>query len=329
MNHHRLKAALETGTRALLSRYVLVPAAMLLAPLHADELPDGVRRISPSELRVERERIGESIAKRPVPQGIVDVNPPWLHVELPLPDRPKSARIRQEWQRRFFFKLSQDPQLKKDVIESGPKRWSFFSPLRTLGKGTWFWTYGVAPAESPDSPVWHDKVFSFVINGSEFVPPIPPTAEEVIAVLKTRKTGPIAICSSDDIGHMLPEKLWPELSRNILADANKALKDGERPVNIEFSDKDYPAYLGKNPKVNYFMVKLRAMFGVEERRRGTACGLAVARLFAHRRRSLQETWSPAGHRAGEPAADPEVFDSGKGGAAHRRLLLQYRASPDA
>lgn len=252
--------------RSCSRRALLFPVALVLATLHAEDLPDGVRRVSPSELRIERERIGESIAKRPVPQGIVDVNPPWLHVEVPLPDRPKSVRARQEWQRRFYFKLSQDPQLKKDVIESGPKRWSFFSPFRTLAKGTWFWTYGVAPAESPDRPVWHDKVFSFVINGSEFAPPIPPTADEVLAVLEKRNTGPVAICFSDDIGHMLPDNVWPELSRNILADASKALKDGERPVNIEFSDKDYPAYLGKNPKVNYFMVKLRAMFGVEERR---------------------------------------------------------------
>ena len=69
-----------------------------------------------------------------MPQGVVDVNPPWLHVEVPLPDRPKATRTRQEWHRRFFFKLSQDPQLKKDVIESGPKRWSFFSPFSPFPK---------------------------------------------------------------------------------------------------------------------------------------------------------------------------------------------------
>ncbi len=251
-------------TTSPLARCLL--AALLLAPLHAANLPDGVRRVSPSEFRIERDRIGESVAARPVPQGVVDVNPPWLHVEVPLPDGPKAARTRQEWNRRFYFKLSQDPQMKKDVIESGPKRWSFFSPFRMLGKGTWFWTYGVASAESPDTPVWHDKIFSFVINGSEFAPPIPPTADDVLAILKKRTAGPVAICSSEDIGNMLPDKTWPELAQKMLADARKALKDGERPVNINMSDKDYPAYMGKNPKENYFMVKLRGLFGVEERR---------------------------------------------------------------
>lgn len=244
-------------------------AALLLAPwatLLAEDLPDGVRRNRPSELRIERAQIGESVVKRPMPQRSVDVNPPWLHVEVPLPDRPKSVRTREEWSRRFFFRLSQDPQLKRDVIESGPKRWSFFSPFRTLAKGTWFWTYGVAPAEAPDTPVWHNEVFSFVINGGEFAPPIPPTADEALAALKRRSAGPVAICLSDDTGHMLPDKVWPELSRKILADARNALKDGGRPVEINISDRDYPAHLGKSPKENYFMVKLRAMFTVEERR---------------------------------------------------------------
>ncbi len=244
-------------------------AALLLAPLavlNADDLPDGVRRVSPSELRIDRDYIGEPGLARPVPQGVVDVNPPWLHVQVPLPDGTKHTRTGQQWNRRFYFKLSQDPQLKKDVIESGPKRWSFFSPFRTLTKGTWFWTYGVAPAESPGTPVWHNEVLSFVINGSEFAPPTPPTADDVLAILKKRNTGPIAICSNGDIGHMLPDKVWPELAQKLLSDARKALKDGGRPVQIDFSDKDYPAYMGKNPKENYFMVKLRALFAVEERR---------------------------------------------------------------
>ena len=109
-------------------------------------------------------------------------------------------------------------------------------------------------------------MFSFVINGNEFAPPVPPTAEDVLAAIKKRDTGPVAICTKEDIGHMLPDKIWPELSQKILADARKALKDGERPVNIDISDQDYPAFMGKNPKENYFMVKLRGMFGIEERR---------------------------------------------------------------
>ncbi len=230
-----------------------------------EHLPDGVRRVSPSELRIERDYIAEPGLARPVPQGLVDANPPWLHVQVPLPEGKKAVRAQQQWNRRFYFKLAQDPQLKA-AIESGPKRWSFWSPFRTLATGTWYWTYGVAPAESPDKPVWNKDVFSFVIRGGEFAPAIPPTADEALAAIKQHKTGPVAICSSEDIGHMLPDKTWPELAEQLKANAQKALKNGERPVQIEISDKDYPAYMGKDPKVNYFMVKMRALFTVEERR---------------------------------------------------------------
>lgn len=229
------------------------------------DLPSGVRRLSPSELRIERDYIGEPGLARPVPQGSVDVNPPWLHVQVPLPQGKQAART-QQWNRRFYFKLSQDPKLKDAVIESGPKRWSFWSPYRTLGTGTWYWTYGVAPAESIDKPVWNSKVFSFVINGDEFAPAIAPTADEALAAIKKHASGPVAICTGDDIGHMLPEKTWPELAEQLKSAAQKALKNGARPVQIEISDKDYPAYMGKNPKEVYFTLKLRSLFTAEERR---------------------------------------------------------------
>ena len=132
----------------LLTTLLMVP----LTQVAAGKLPDGVRRVGPSELRIEREYIGEPGLARPVPQGQVDVNPPWLHVQVPLPPGKQAART-QQWKRRFYFRLSQDRELKHDVIESGPKRWSFFNPYRTLAKGTWYWTYGVAAAESPDTPV--------------------------------------------------------------------------------------------------------------------------------------------------------------------------------
>ena len=113
---------------------LIVLTALLLAPMTqvtAEKLPDGVRRVSPSELSIEREYIGDPGLAWPVPQGLVDVNPPWLHVQVPLPQGKQAARTEQ-WNRRFYFKLSQDPELKREVIESGPKRWSFFSPYRTL-----------------------------------------------------------------------------------------------------------------------------------------------------------------------------------------------------
>ena len=242
--------------------------ALLLAPMTqvaAEKLPDGVWRVGPSELRIEREYIGEPGLARPVPQGLVDVNPPWLHVQVPLPPGKQAAR-EQQWNRRFYFKLSQDPELKREVIESGPKRWSFFSPYRTLAKGTWYWTYGVAAAESPAKPVWQTEVFFFVVDDRAFAPATPPTPEQALAALRKHKSGPVAICTSEDIGNMMPERTWPELAARMRQDAEKALRDGERPVSIELTEKDIPARLGKNPKESFFMVKLRALFTAEERR---------------------------------------------------------------
>ena len=156
--------------------------------------------------------------------------------------------------------------MKRDVIESGPKRWSFFNPYRTLARGTWYWTYGVAAAESPDKPVWQKEVFSFVVDDRAFAPAIPPTPEQALAAIRKRKSGPVAICTSEDIGHMLPERTWPELAARMRQDAEKALRDGERPVSIELTQKDIPGRLGKNPKESFFMVKLRTLFTAEERR---------------------------------------------------------------
>ena len=111
--------------------------------------------------------------------GFMSMFPSWTGAENT--NRERKAKIAtQKWNRRFYFKLSQDPELKKDVIESGPKRWSFFNPFRRLASGRWYWTYGLAPAESPDKPVWHNEVFSFVITGSEFAPTIPPTADDLL-----------------------------------------------------------------------------------------------------------------------------------------------------
>lgn len=246
----------------------LLCAASMLAAARAsgdEKLPDGVRRISPSELRIEREYIADPGLPRPVPQGIVDANPPWMHVQVPLPAGKAAAR-RERWNRRFFFKLSQDPNLKTGVIESGPRRWSFFNPYQPLARGAWYWTYGVASAEKPDAPVWAGETFSFEISDRAFTPPVPPTADEALAALKKRRTGPVAICRSEDIGRLLPDQIWPELAAELRRDAAKALVDGERPVKIEISDKDYPAHLGASPKEAYFLIKMRAMFTAEERR---------------------------------------------------------------
>jgi Domain of unknown function (DUF4962)/Heparinase II/III-like protein len=244
----------------------LALAMMMGLPCEAQEsLPDGVHRAGPAELKIERKTIGESAASKPMPQGTVDANPPWLHVQVALPAAKKEAKA-QQWQRRFYFKLSQDPELKRNVIESGPKRWSFYNPYRTLERGTWYWTYGVAPAETPEAPAWHKEVFSFLVDDQAFAPAIPPTPEQALAAIRKHQSGPVAICLNEDIGRMLPEKTWPEAAVRLRKQADQALRDGERPVRVELSEKDIPAHLGKAPKESFFMVKLRSLFTAEERR---------------------------------------------------------------
>ena len=235
--------------------------------------PDGVRRVGPAELRIQRATILPGMLDRPIPQGTVDVNPPWLHVYVPLVDGTentnqarKAKRATQKWQRRFYFKLSQDPALKTGVIESGPKRWSFFNPFQRLAAGKWYWTYGLAPAESPNKPVWHNETFSFGISGREFAPAIPPTADALLAAIKKRRAGPVTVCTSEDIGHLLPTREWPELATQMRENCAEALADGDAPVKVDIDDKDHPAYMKSGPKAVYFIVKMRALFGVQERR---------------------------------------------------------------
>lgn len=228
-------------------------------------LSEGVRRMSPSELRIERETVAEPVLARPAPQGPVDVNPPWLHVRVPLPDT-KSAQRAQKWNRRFYFKLSRDPLLKTDVLESGPKRWSFYNPFQKLAAGDWYWTYAVAPAETPDRPAWTNAVYAFRVSDDAFSPGVPPTADAALEAIRKRKDGPVAVCLREDIGRMMPDETWPELAQLIRKDLAKALEDGDRPVRIEISDQDYPAYMGKNPKEVYFTLKMRSLFTAEERR---------------------------------------------------------------
>lgn len=262
---HKTSNDWKPALAALSAHLFAVVLALAATFAHGEALPEGVRRVSPSELRIERDYIGEPGLARPVPQRPVDANPPWLHVQVPLPEGKQAAR-EQKWNRRFHFKLARDPELKSSVIESGPKRWSFFSPYRVLETGAWYWTYGVAPAGSPDRPVWTNPVYAFTVDAQVFTPAVPPTPAVALAALQQRGPGPVAICTREDIGHMMPDATWPELAAAVRKDLDKALKDGERPVRIELSDRDYPAYMGKNPKEVYFTLKLRSLFTVEERR---------------------------------------------------------------
>lgn len=195
----------------------------------AEKLPEGVIRVSPSELKIDRPSITPGWIPKPLPQGEVDLNPPWLHVSVPVldgneatnPER-KAKREAQKWKRRYYFKLSQDPTFTKGVLQSEPKRWSFFNPYRKLPVGTWYWTYGVARAETPDKPVWSKETYSFIITGREYSPEIPPSPEQFLAAIKKRTTGPITTCFQEDIGNLLPTQTDPELAKQMLADCEKA-----------------------------------------------------------------------------------------------------------
>lgn len=207
--------------------------SVLAVPADASggSLPEGVKRVSAAELKIEREYITAGSLNRPVPQGSVDVNPPWLHVAVQLltgdektSQEKKKRKAAQKWNRRFYFRLSQDPELKKGVIESGAKRWSFFNPYRRLESGTWYWTYGVAPAESPNKPVWCAQTFSFNISGKEYAAEIPPTPEAFVAAIKKRKTGPLIVCFPEEMGHILPTKEDPKLAAQIMGDCEKAFQ---------------------------------------------------------------------------------------------------------
>lgn len=266
--------ALHSGKVALLALAVSSSTLPLMAQetTSALPLPDGVTRVSPSELKIHRDHIVSPIIRAPIPQGIVDRNPPWLHVRVPLTDEQdttnqarKKKVATEKWHRRFYFRLSRDPEFKQNVIESGPKRWSFFNPYRQLEKGTWYWTYGLAAADTPDQPQWSGKTYSFVISGDEFTSQIPPTPEVLVDAIKRRKSGPVTICDPEEIGHLLPTTTWPELADQIRKDCRKALSTGERPAAVHIDDKEFPSYMEK-PTPVYFVSSMRQQFTVEQRR---------------------------------------------------------------
>jgi hypothetical protein len=154
------------------------------------------------------------------------------------------------------------------VLESGPKRWSFYNPFRSsLATGDWYWTYAVAPAETPDRPAWTNAVYTFHVMRQAFSARVPPDGR------RGARSPPAT--QGPGTGRRVPARGHrPHDARRDLAgtgavlrkDLAKALEDGERPVRIEISDQDYPAYMGKNPKEVYFTLKMRSLFTVEERR---------------------------------------------------------------
>lgn len=162
----------------------------------------------------------------PEPQGIVDENSPWLHVNIPLYNESdinsvRNAKIaRLKFQRRFYFELSQDATFKSNVYKSGPKRWGFYNPYEHLKVGKWYWKYGVADPDTPDKPVWDSKIYSFEITGKERLTPIPPKPDEIVNAVISRPA-PVFSMFREELGKLLPEQTWPELASWVKEAAEK------------------------------------------------------------------------------------------------------------
>ncbi|MFD0893999.1 DUF4962 domain-containing protein [Luteolibacter ambystomatis] len=242
--------------------WVLLCASVAIGQDHSapavEKLPEGVMRVGPVELKIDREAITPLWIPRPLPQGTIDVNPPWLHVAVPIldgnestnPER-RSKREAQKWNRRFYFKLSQDSSFQSGVMESGPKRWSFYNPYRRLEPGTWYWTYGLARAETPDKPVWNKEIYSFRISGREYTYEIPPTPEAFLAAVKKRNAGPIVTCFPEEVGHLLPTETAPSLAEQIRKDCERAFEtmNAKGSEVAKVSDKQPPGGAKEKPSL--------------------------------------------------------------------------------
>ncbi|MCD0472370.1 DUF4962 domain-containing protein [Flavobacterium sp. JAS] len=212
----------------------------------------------------------------PQPQGIVDENPVWLHVNIPILDgtestnQEKKAKIeRLKFQRRFYFKLSKSSSFTGKVYESGPKRYGFYSPYEQLSEGTWYWKYGIADPDTPDRPVWNSAVYSFVITGKERLIPIPPKPEEVLNAIISRSP-PVGLLFNDEFTKLVPTKEWPELANFILIKAEDNYNN-DVPMTYTVSEQDAinEGYVDANGKPNaelLFYRKLNfALFGQKTR----------------------------------------------------------------
>lgn len=219
----------------------------------------------------------------PQPQGIVDENCPWLHVSVPMYEESDNNAVRKEkvarlkYKRRFYFELSQDPTFSREVIRSGPKRWSFYNPYRHLRKGVWHWRYGVADPDTPNNPVWHEEVYTFEITGKEFKAPIPPTPEAFTAAVQKR-TAPIYLMFKEELGKLLPWEKWPAMANFAKEKYEKDIQ-GDTPMKFNVSDQDaindgmVDKTTGKpNAKLIYYEKKLSS--------KSLACSRYISNLIA-------------------------------------------------
>lgn len=196
-----------------------------------------------SEIFLKDAQLVSTEIEKPQPVGMVDENPPWLHVNIPILDgsetsnSAKKAKLdRLKFKRQFYFKLSQDSTFKDGVFESGPKRWAFYNTYEHLKTGKWFWIYGVADPETPHLPKWHSEVFSFIISGKERLTPIPPKPDDFCSAVVSR-AAPVFQIFREEFGRLLPVNTWPEMADWGGVYFRKKL-DEDMPMSYDVSDQD-------------------------------------------------------------------------------------------
>lgn len=206
-----------------------------------------------AEISINKTSIYPRMLENPVPQGIVDENSPWLHFRIPFKNEKQEL-----FHRLYYFELSQDSTFSINVIESKPKRWSFFNPYKILAKGKWFWRFAYANDNAPQNKIWSDKVYSFVIRGNEREI-VYPTPEQLIERVASTK-GPHVVMLRDEIGKLLPES-HPDVSKSMLADFEKMLTN-VKPVKVVVDTTQYPKYLKGDQIKRYFTLQTLNQFTV-------------------------------------------------------------------
>lgn len=206
-----------------------------------------------SEITVHCKEIYPSVKTEPSPSGIVDENPPYLHFHKPYGNRRKELGTR-----RYFFRLSQNPKMTNGLIESGPRKWSFYSPHKQLSAGTWYWQYGIAGLSEPASMEW-SAVQSFRIRGNER----PADAPSAKAFLKDVANAghPRFLALPNEVGKLLPEN--PELREMLLKECQRSL-DNEVPATFLFDESVIPqklrGRLSKKQALTYRLKRTRDLF---------------------------------------------------------------------
>jgi hypothetical protein len=150
----------------------------------------------------------------PVDGMPVDENPPFLFCSPEVPNRTGYE---------YVFRLSQDPEMKKNVIQGTPRRWTFYSPYQVLTKGVWYWQYGYR--QVGEGAFKFSKTYSFRIADEARDNKVPPF--RVLTEALDKSPLPRVICKADEVG-----KLWPQ-DAEFRAQVEKAMKDKAKiPIKL-------------------------------------------------------------------------------------------------